>query len=105
MSIVGNSTFFAYKGNDGISIAMTQPRGCNYPVYKDLQPGWKILNLWKAGKLTENEYIKMYKEEVLEKLNLTKVREDLKGKVLLCWEPMGFCHRFIAQNWINGDDY
>jgi len=104
MSIVGNSTFFAYKGNDGISIAMTQPRGCNYPVYKDLQPGWKILNLWKAGKLTENEYIKMYKEEVLEKLNLTKVREDLKGKVLLCWEPMGLCHRFIAQDWINGDD-
>ncbi len=101
MTIVGNSTFFAYKGKDGISIAMTQPRNCNFPVYKSLQPGWNLLNLWKQGKITEDEYTEIYKRDILSKLDINKVRKDLKGKVLLCWEPSGFCHRFIACDWIN----
>jgi len=99
--MISESSFRNFKGKNGISIANSQPKGCNFPVYKELQPGWPLVNGWKRGEISNDEYVERYHRDVISKLDKEKVRADLEGKTILCWCEGDFCHRFIIMEWLN----
>jgi len=60
-------------------------------------------------KWTDEEYIKMYREDVLSRVDIDTLREDIKrlsengtkDVALLCYEKPGdFCHRHIFAEWM-----
>jgi hypothetical protein len=81
-----------------VAICRGLPRGWQGRVYKPLAPSWKLV---KAG-LSREAFIKVYRAEVLDKLDARQVIQDLgEGTILLCWEPPGeFCHRRVAAAWL-----
>lgn len=92
--------------NSCISIALYNPKGLKIDVYPKLFPTKSILNDYKSGKITNSEYIKRYKNEVLYKLNPKYVSKELNDKILICYEsPYGFCHRKIVSEWLNDSGY
>lgn len=95
---IKESNFYDFKGKNGISIANSQPS--NFPVYKDLQPGWPLVNAWKRKEISNEEYEIRYRRDVLAKLNKEKVKADLEGKTILCHCQGDFCHRFIVLKWL-----
>jgi hypothetical protein len=100
------SNFAKYIGNHGISIANSQPENRNNPVYEPLQPGWDLVNGWKAGIISDAVYTRLYKQQ-LAKLDANQVYTDLCAlvngnvPVLLCWCKKGtFCHRYLVTEWL-----
>jgi hypothetical protein len=82
-----------------IAICRSVPRGWTGRRYIALAPSWKLLK----AKLLEEEFIKAYRAEVLDKLDPVKVIQDLGGDdfILLCWEAPGeFCHRRVVARWL-----
>ena len=95
------SCFRKYKGDDAISIALYAPENWKGSHFPALAPSRELLNLSKYSNLEHSKYIEIYREEVLSKLNPKEVYEELKDKVLLCWENPGeFCHRRIVAEWL-----
>ena len=98
--------FSTYNGSNGVSIANSQPNGCDFPVYTPLQPGWGLVNAWKRHEITDDEYEAMYRMNILSKLDKGTVINDLYNlvkdvPVLLCWCKKGtFCHRYIVAKWL-----
>lgn len=103
------SYFSKYKDNNGISICTRPPVWFIGKEYRKLAPKYWMLMAYKKGKITEEEYIEIYKTEVLSKLDPMKVYDDLinlcgEDSVLLCWEASGkFCHRHIVSEWLNDE--
>lgn len=98
-----NTSYYAhYQGGNAISIAGKCPDWYKGREYKKLAPKYSWWKEWKSGKLNNDDYIKLYKETVLNKLNPKEVYKDLgKDAVLLCWENKNkFCHRHIVANWL-----
>jgi len=96
-----NTSYFAkYKGSNGVSIALKAPYGFRGKSYKILAPTWSILSQYKKiGNV--QIYTERYYKEVLDMLDPEKVYNDLKGRVLLCWERSDkFCHRHLVAEWI-----
>ncbi len=90
-----------------ICISTGVPKWYIGPKYTDLNPGWSIVNEYKTNIKTlpaeevQANYIKRYKTEVLDHLDVEKVYSDLEGKVMLCYESPGeFCHRRLVAEWI-----
>jgi hypothetical protein len=90
---------YRYKNiGNGVSIALSTP--LEMETYSDLFPTWELLNKWKKDHNKE-EYIKIYSEKILSKLEPSKVYKDLKDKIILCWEKPGdFCHRHLVADWL-----
>lgn len=91
------SSFFVYKGNNGISIARWSPAIFKGPAYRALAPG-----TWFKS-VDQKTYIDLYVEQ-LKALDPEKVWDELHKispePVLLCWEKPGeFCHRRIVAKW------
>lgn len=83
-----------------VSIARSKPRWVKCEEYLDLAPPWDLVQYWKETG-DEKGYCKRYYDEVLSKLDVEKVYEDLKDKYIMCWEKSGsFCHRRIVALWI-----
>ena len=102
--MIYTSYFSKYHGDNGVSIARTQPCKDGKPYHKELvdfrPPTW-ILSGYKDGSITEREFTHYYKNIVLRGYNPIKWGERLQGKVLLCWEKSGtFCHRHIVADWL-----
>lgn len=97
---IQTSYFSKYKGDNGINIAIGKPKFYKGPSYPDLFPTWELLKHYK--KYNDKEYYVLeYQKQILLKLNPDKVYDDLKDKVLLCWERSGeFCHRRIIAAWV-----
>ena len=101
---IKQGSFFAYKGDKGVAISRSVPKGWKGRRYPALAPTEELLEKWKAGMLSEDEYTLIYHRDVLSKLNRERVIWDLgKDAVLLCWEITGFCHRHIVLEWLNND--
>jgi len=94
----------SYKGRH-FSIALSQPKGCNYQQLTFLAPTPEMLKEWKAKKDVVT-YTHRYNAHLT--ANKAQVLEWMKGlqgdEVLLCWEPYvaansdrerQFCHRLI----------
>lgn len=107
------SCFKYYKGDNGISIALYAPKSWKGDHFPALAPSRQLLTDIKSGAIDHYEYEERYRKEVLSKLDPLQIYNDLRGKVLLCWEnPVfdkngnifnkneGFCHRHIISKWI-----
>ena len=100
------SYFAKHKQREnGISICAKKPQWWAGPEYKALAPSYDILMEYKNSKLSKVEkeeiYVERYNKEILSKLDPEKVYEDLKDKVMLCYEVSDdFCHRHLAAKWI-----
>ena len=87
----------------GISLGRNKYVQCQYLSY--LAPRRYMLD----DKWSDEEYIKMYREDVLSKVSIDVLREDIrrlsenctKDVALLCYEKPGdFCHRHIFAEWM-----
>lgn len=77
-----------------VSIARGNPRGWHGERYERLAPTWAML------KMPEAEYYRLY-DEILGKLNVMEVGNELDGSVLLCWErDAKSCHRSYVGKWL-----
>lgn len=92
-----------------ISIARWSPRFYSGERYIYLAPPAYLLK----GDYTRDEYISIYKSEVLQKLNAKALEKAFsqvyggKDIALLCYEaPSDFCHRHLVAEWLkeNGID-
>jgi len=73
-------------------------------TYKPLCPGWPLVKDYKQERISRDQYIQIYREDILDKLNPEKVFHDLgEEAVILCWEKPGkFCHRRLIADWLYG---
>lgn len=87
----------------GISLGRNKYISCQYLQY--LAPKRYMLD----DKWTDEEYIEMYKKDVLSKVDINILREDIRiisrngtrDVALLCYEkPTDFCHRHIFSEWM-----
>lgn len=95
------SYFSRYRNRpNGVSIALYPPKTFKGRLYPQLAPlPWIFFKLKNGG--TEEEYVKDYQENVLDKLDPKIVYEELgSDAVLLCYEgPESFCHRRLVAQW------
>lgn len=70
--------------------------------YRELCPGWSLVKDYKKHKISWDNYIEIYREDILDKLNPEKVYHDLgQDAVILCWEKPGkLCHRRLIAEWL-----
>lgn len=80
--------------------------GYTGPCYSDLAPKKGFWLVWhdNIGKISPAEnakfYIREFYKQVLSKLDVNKVYEELDNKILLCYEDSDkFCHRQIVAAW------
>ncbi|MFZ5452677.1 MAG: hypothetical protein ACOZF2_12550 [Thermodesulfobacteriota bacterium] len=91
---------FKITGHLPQAVAISQgiPRGWQGKRYKPLAPPWNLV------KVNDNfQFIKLYKAQVLDRLDASHVLQDLGGDnlILLCWEAPGeFCHRRVVAVWL-----
>ena len=101
------SYFAKYRGDNGISIYAIPPIWYLGKDYRKLAPKNSTLLAYRRGEITEQEYIELYYEQVLNKLDPREVYNDLiklcgEDAVLLCWcGDDKFCHRHIVAEWLN----
>jgi len=91
---------FKVAGHLPQAVAISQgiPRGWQGKRYKPLAPPWNLV------KMTDNaQFIRLYKAQVLDRLDAAQVLRDLGGDnlILICWEAPGeFCHRRVVAAWL-----
>lgn len=93
-----------------VAITAYPPKWWKGDVYSKLAPTKEILFDYKNGLISEEEYTKRYREEVLDKLNPEEVYQELcdmvkergyKEVCLVCFESSDkFCHRHIIAAWL-----
>lgn len=76
--------------------------------YNILAPRWNTVDKYRKGGSWE-EYIKEYYDTILNKLDPTRVMNDLKeignDVVLLCYEKSrDNCHRHLVAQWLRDND-
>jgi len=97
----------AGKNPAAISISVTAPAWFRGPTYPALVPPPKLVRAYKAGEITEVEYVTRYDMERLSLLDPGRVVDDLLelaapyAPVLLCWcGRREFCHRHVVRAWL-----
>ena len=87
---------------DAVAVSRGVPRWFKGRIYDPLRPSWKLVQAAKSGALTNEEYERRYRTEVLGGLDAAAVRRDLgENAILLCWErPGASCHRRIVARWL-----
>lgn len=92
-----------------ISIANSQPKGFDCLKMSELVPSWFLVQSYKSGTMTEEEYegrynmelSKVSKDYIISRLNYLCRIYKRKKVLWLCWEAKDkFCHRHIARRWI-----
>ena len=111
--MIHTSYFAKFKGNNGVSIS----RGAKWwdgEKYIKLAPPAELLSWWKFNSQGTSKDLKekwaafaqIYREQVLNKLDVHAVARDLEGKVLLCFEKTkDYCHRHLVAEWLRENGY
>lgn len=85
----------------GVAICIYPPidwTGLRFPA---LEPERSTFYAIKNGTITQQEYERLYREQVLSKLDPQNIYDMFRNNVLLCWENPGeFCHRRIVAAWL-----
>lgn len=88
-----------------ISICAKAPEGYKGIQYKKLAPKYDFFQEWKRNH-NNDYYIKCYNEQVLSKLNIYDVYNELYSLsnglefALVCYEKSDdFCHRHLVAEW------
>jgi len=84
----------------GVAICIYPPAGWDGLRFPALEPERSAFYAIKNGSITQEQYEKLYRENILSRLDPQEIYDKLKENVLLCWEISGFCHRFIVARWI-----
>jgi len=94
-----------------ISIARKAPNGFKGLEYKQLAPSYELLMHWKHNH-DEEYYVKVFNQDVLEKLNsygtISRLKQYANSDdiVLVCYEKSSdFCHRHLVATWLNTNGY
>ena len=96
------------NGYVSISLYPSKNDFVNYE-YKSLAPNWKLFENLNKKKITEDQFIKLYKEQLFS-LNPKTVYEDIKSLVT-GFEPIlmtgvskkKFCHRHLVAEWLENE--
>jgi hypothetical protein len=70
----------------------------------ELGPSASLLARYKENQIGEEEYTTEFLAH-LQTLSVHKYGTQLKGKVLLCYEKGGFCHRHLVAAWLKDAGY
>lgn len=108
---VRTSYFANYKNYDGylrFSVAKFPPPNSYDINLFCLAPSMYLLQSYKDGKISEEEYTKEYLNQLDEfrkhiDVFVQNLKHSLKDDkiVLLCYEKNGFCHRHILADYLN----
>jgi hypothetical protein len=96
-----------------VSIALYRPKDYTGPAYMKLAPSSQIMSTYRSmirgssKESVERWYTMNYNHDILSKLSVDEVLEDLsnlypeeRSVTLVCYEPPGdFCHRFLVADW------
>ena len=96
------------NGFISISLYPSNNEFVNYE-YKSLAPNWKLYENLKSKKISEDQFITAYKEQ-LELMNPKKVYDDL-NTLVSGLEPIlmtdgskkKFCHRHLVAEWLENE--
>lgn len=84
--------------SQAVAISLGVPRGWTGRRYTRLAPNRRLVKI-----MDPTIFTRLYKAEVLEKLDPMKVIRDLGGDnfIMCCWElPGEFCHRRVVAAWL-----
>ena len=104
-SYFGNNRKLKESNVKIVSIAKSAPGGFGKESIQELAPSRELLNTYKSGNMSIEEYEKMYLTG-LEQVDMKDIHDKIKsyrGDVALCcWEGKGkFCHRHIISSLLN----
>ena len=70
--------------------------------YRKLCPGWPLVKEYKKHNISWPNYMEIYHEDILDKLDPETVYSDLgDNAIILCWEKPGkLCHRKLIADWL-----
>ena len=96
------------NGFISISLYPSNNEFVNYE-YKSLAPNWKLIENLNKKKITEDQFIKSYEDQLVS-LSANKVYEDLVNLVS-GFEPIimtsiskkKFCHRHLVAEWLENE--
>lgn len=89
-----------YPNMEFFSIARFTPRGIHIPTIQDLVPEENLIREFKAGRITEDEYRRIYFQQ-LATINRLKLGNFLQEECIVCYEKTGaFCHRHLVAEWL-----
>jgi len=107
------SCFKHYTGDMGVAICLYPPMNWAGMQFPALAPDRQTFYAIKHGSITQSEYERLYREQVLSKLDPQNIYDMFQNNVLLCWEEPwfdqngnirneghGFCHRHIVSAWL-----
>lgn len=84
-----------------VSISIGIPDGFKGEIARELNPSAYLLNGYKSGKISNNEYKNIYYTEILSKLKVEDIYNKYKGKCLVCYcGKDSFCHRYLILEWL-----
>jgi len=79
-----------------VGISQGVPKWYKGEVFKKLAPSWAMVKMKNM-----DEYTRLYKSQILAKLNPIEIAAQLDNSILLCWEKPGeFCHRRLVAEWL-----
>lgn len=71
------------------------------PGFYFLTPTWDLVNGFKSGSISEEEYKKLYFKLINEKTSDYKIKKlSKKNLILVCYCTSGFCHRYLAAEFL-----
>lgn len=90
-----------------VQVSNTKPKWFRKEVieWSGIYPDWDLVNGFKQGFITEQQYRDRYYAQVGKLLNTPRFKQifenacrdkELDGVCLVCWEADGFCHRYIV---------
>ena len=83
------------------ALAIWAPGTFKGSTYESLAPSRELKDAYRTEEITAKQFEEIYYETVLSKLDPLTVYNDLKGKILCCWETRRqFCHRHLVIKWL-----
>jgi len=102
------TSYFANLTNvsNPVSICLYPPSWYTGEQYLPLAPTSRLLDLYKRGKIDEQEFTRTYYADILDHLNPKTVYREILGEspqvTLVCYEKScDFCHRHLVAAWLN----
>jgi len=98
----------SYFGNKNLSkipkqllVSISARSPIDIRIYKPLCPSWNLVSNYKEKRISEQDYIKIYYEEYLNRLDAQKTFNEIgEESIILCYErPEKFCHRHLVADW------
>lgn len=85
-----------------VAISRSSPKWFRGRIYPELYPPQDLLDNYKRGTISQEEYTRQYNSRVLATLDPYDVIDILgEDAILLCWEGQEkFCHRRLVAKWL-----